>query len=399
MTSAEKVLIYKRTNGQFSGITVEGTGSSTLVSNAANGKTAYDGTAQYRAGSALSYVSITTSYRVIANFPDNQSAQVYLYCDYTQGANKISHFNLIISDGTATHVLRVRALTSMSAEKYVVVINRMPMNKSINVTLESEFIAATGTVRRNDGVLWSFTTDGNTGTSYTATNVGELDWAGGNVWFDTEQYRNNYPPTNAPASGMLAAGATPAPGAGVKHISLSGLSYTQGTNIATHLAILVRYGGGTISLTTDCIVALLNLASLPSTFTIPYAFHGGVAYTVGIAVCALTKNGYSFNTTVRSYAVAADTALYIYGSDSVGIDGQEIIIDPGATSTARTYFARKTSFADDIELASGKVVKINGNQIIGARGAAVANATDAASTMARLNDLLSRLRAHGLIAT
>jgi hypothetical protein len=38
-------------------------------------------------------------------------------------------------------------------------------------------------------------------------------------------------------------------------------------------------------------------------------------------------------------------------------------------------------------------------QVVGAQGAAVANATDAASTMARLNDLLARCRAHGLIAT
>lgn len=40
-----------------------------------------------------------------------------------------------------------------------------------------------------------------------------------------------------------------------------------------------------------------------------------------------------------------------------------------------------------------------GNKLLGARGAAVANATDAASAITQLNALLSRLRAHGLIAT
>ena len=37
-------------------------------------------------------------------------------------------------------------------------------------------------------------------------------------------------------------------------------------------------------------------------------------------------------------------------------------------------------------------------QVVGARGAAVADATDAASVILRLNDLLARVRAHGLIA-
>ncbi len=42
---------------------------------------------------------------------------------------------------------------------------------------------------------------------------------------------------------------------------------------------------------------------------------------------------------------------------------------------------------------------VNAVKVIGAQGAAVADATDAASVIARLNDLLSRLRTHGLIAT
>jgi len=41
----------------------------------------------------------------------------------------------------------------------------------------------------------------------------------------------------------------------------------------------------------------------------------------------------------------------------------------------------------------------NTDKVLGTRGAAVADATDPASTMARLNDLLARLRTHGLIDT
>lgn len=51
-----------------------------------------------------------------------------------------------------------------------------------------------------------------------------------------------------------------------------------------------------------------------------------------------------------------------------------------------------------LNLAAGRVYKINTQQVVGARGAAVADATDAASVITQLNALLARLRAHGLIA-
>jgi hypothetical protein len=47
----------------------------------------------------------------------------------------------------------------------------------------------------------------------------------------------------------------------------------------------------------------------------------------------------------------------------------------------------------------GAQLKISGTKVLGTQGAAVADATDAASVIARLNDLLARCRAHGLIAT
>ena len=44
-------------------------------------------------------------------------------------------------------------------------------------------------------------------------------------------------------------------------------------------------------------------------------------------------------------------------------------------------------------------VVINGVKVLGRQEAAVANATDATTVIARLNDLLARLRSHGIIAT
>jgi hypothetical protein len=68
-----------------------------------------------------------------------------------------------------------------------------------------------------------------------------------------------------------------------------------------------------------------------------------------------------------------------------------IEFEPKSGSTARSV--------GGFDVANGKVYKVNSVQVVGAQGAAVADATDAASTQARLNDLLARVRAHGLIAT
>jgi hypothetical protein len=52
-----------------------------------------------------------------------------------------------------------------------------------------------------------------------------------------------------------------------------------------------------------------------------------------------------------------------------------------------------------LDVQAGNVLKIGGTQVIGARGAGVADATDAASAVTQLNALLARCRAHGLIAS
>jgi hypothetical protein len=53
----------------------------------------------------------------------------------------------------------------------------------------------------------------------------------------------------------------------------------------------------------------------------------------------------------------------------------------------------------NINVASGKVYKVNATQVLGAQGAAVADATGAGDVVAQLNALLARCRAHGIIAT
>lgn len=58
-----------------------------------------------------------------------------------------------------------------------------------------------------------------------------------------------------------------------------------------------------------------------------------------------------------------------------------------------------TADSTGLRIPAGKNLFVGGSNVVGTRQAAIANATDAASTMARLNDALAALRAHGLIAT
>jgi hypothetical protein len=53
-----------------------------------------------------------------------------------------------------------------------------------------------------------------------------------------------------------------------------------------------------------------------------------------------------------------------------------------------------------VNVPTGKVYKVNSVQVVGAQGAAIADATDDPSDISdKLNYLLARVRAHGLIAT
>jgi len=70
-----------------------------------------------------------------------------------------------------------------------------------------------------------------------------------------------------------------------------------------------------------------------------------------------------------------------------------------------TRFHENGDFLPDfnVDVASGKVYKVNGTQVLGAQGAAVADASGGsiqdAEARTALNTLLARMRTHGAIAT
>lgn len=105
--------------------------------------------------------------------------------------------------------------------------------------------------------------------------------------------------------------------------------------------------------------------------------------------------------TVNAYACS------ITGGSGHKVHGNAWDTGGFATSVAITYGLNTGTIASGaancIDAASIydalSAYRVAGTKVIGTQGAAVADATDAASVIARLNDLLARCRAHGLIAT
>ena len=93
---------------------------------------------------------------------------------------------------------------------------------------------------------------------------------------------------------------------------------------------------------------------------------------------------------VASLGVAGGGKLKLSGQDSSS--GVVIYCADFATEIAEFD-------GTGLNLASGDVYKIANTQVVGAQGAAVADATGAGDVVAQLNTLLARCRAHGLIAT
>ena len=106
-------------------------------------------------------------------------------------------------------------------------------------------------------------------------------------------------------------------------------------------------------------------------------------------------------------ATSSEHGQYVGGNV---VAGKWRVNEDGASGTKITLVTRTSGVGNEDKvsidqagnvdiLKSGGVLKIVGTQVLAAQGAAVADATDAASAITQLNALLARCRAHGLIAT
>lgn len=104
------------------------------------------------------------------------------------------------------------------------------------------------------------------------------------------------------------------------------------------------------------------------------------------------------------YSIHSQMGLGVYIDEAVsGLTSPLWIDDYYAAATQNVIVVRRLGFSKLVISSEGYVdtlaYKVSTVKVIGAQGAAVADATDAADVILRLNDLLARCRAHGLIAT
>jgi hypothetical protein len=145
-----------------------------------------------------------------------------------------------------------------------------------------------------------------------------------------------------------------------------------------NLEVKCSTGAGGIVLDSDWVTVPNGNLKLSTTLQFTAPGTKAVSFVDGSEVGYLLSYASTHNVWLVS---SANIRLYAVGGD--------VELSPSGSINANA----------NINFATGGVLKVSGTQVVGAQGAAVANATDATTVIARLNDLLSRLRTHGLIAT
>lgn len=137
--------------------------------------------------------------------------------------------------------------------------------------------------------------------------------------------------------------------------------------------------------------------------TFPNATIGGATFTG-----TLNLNG---SDEIYVNSIQGNSGLYLYAATDYR-EGAHLFV--ATSNAAHTAFLNRLQINGDqditpitwtnsthtgLNITSGSSLQYNGVQVVSAQGLAVADATDAASVILRLNELLARTRAHGLIAT
>ena len=172
-------------------------------------------------------------------------------------------------------------------------------------------------------------------------------------------------------SSCLAANISGSDNLGIGHSSLSSNITGQG-NVGMGAQALISNTTGSHN---------IGIGNAPLLFNTTGSYNIGIGYLSGDYTAASALNATS------TYS------LYIGSSTRSSADGNtnEIVIGSSAYGNG----------SNTVTLGNTSVTGwyMGATKLIGVQGAAVANATDATTVIARLNDLLSRLRTHGLIAT
>jgi len=123
----------------------------------------------------------------------------------------------------------------------------------------------------------------------------------------------------------------------------------------------------------------------------------------GLNYTTVDKLAVTLDTVFAGQALAKGEWMFngpnLYNGKIFSNDGTRALILDGQNFVSLTVGGGFTANfqSTGLDLAGGKALSVGGQQVVGGRGAAVADATDAASAITQLNALLARCRAHGLI--
>ena len=110
----------------------------------------------------------------------------------------------------------------------------------------------------------------------------------------------------------------------------------------------------------------------------------------GVRVFSASSSGIRIGTGVDYATISGHKLAYVNSSGTFPVFIQASSYDVAAGFANSPYLTA---------IGASGGLQVGANKVIGAQGAAVADATGAGDVVAQLNTLLSRLRAHGLIAT
>ena len=226
-------------------------------------------------------------------------------------------------------------------------------------------------------------------------------------------------PANSPSAGLVAG--TYATGVG-ENVAMNGdcvvaVGHDSITRGDFCIAIGPHARAG-LDQTTDSCNAFGRFAAALGHHSTAIGYASGALHTGSIAL------GYNANTTAANQLAIGDKTQPITsvvtngGASGTDVTGLDFSIAAGLGTgngnpgtlifkaapplasgvTLQTAVTVVTINSSGLELASGKVLRVAGVQVLTARQAAVANATNATDVITQLNSLLSGLRTHGLIA-
>jgi hypothetical protein len=281
---------------------LDGNDIDTIVDNADDGHTAFNDTYQYRNDGAPDgeFISLSEPPTVLER--DNASCDIVLQFEYEQGDNPASAFLLLYNlTGAANAITDAAYLVDARPgdETYTVIIAGVNPKTYYSCAIVPFAVTMSG---RTLGTLttassWQHFQPGTepdfkgnlNGTAVTTVVSGAAN--GQTAFNDTAQYRGDLPPSNYPVLSTMGAFplSTGAMGVGAT------LGYTQGTNIATHLAIFVKRGGGTPSIGDPHYLIALGTSL---NIELPVQLAPDTLYSIAFGALAMTKSGPQFNSTL-----------------------------------------------------------------------------------------------------